>query len=517
MPSIRLILFICIIAHSSISAQVEICDNGIDDDNDSFIDLNDADCICEMAMATSLIPNPSFEELNCCPDGRSQLFCATDWIQASVPTTDFIHLCDWSGINEYPPPQPFPDGDGILGFRDGRFSSSDTLDAYWKEYAGACLLSPLKEDSFYRLQFDIGFVDSEISPPINVSLFGTTNCDNLPFGIGDATFGCPTNSPDWVRLGEVYVSGGSGNNWQQAFIDIIPDSDIQAIALGPDCDPVVGANVIYYYFDNLHLIDLASFDLLITEVLHPCNQNFTLKVPANTDFEFQWYLSGVALVGETSPQLSQNYGEGSYQARIQVGSSCRLSAVYDYMIPSYNYTDSITICRGDTYAFGELVLMDTGYYIDTLLTQDNCDSIINLQLDVIGESSDTVEVSIASGETFKLGTESFSEEGQYLVPLPSSLGCDSLILLILNQFNVYIPNIFSPNNDGLNDVFQPLVVTSEVRSYDMKIYDRWGSIVYQGNEWDGSDLRPNVFVYEIQVEFTNGQSTVYYGTMSLVR
>ena len=55
----------------------EICDNAIDDDLDGLIDLNDPDCTCESTEPVSLIPNPSFEDLDCCPDNRSQLNCAT--------------------------------------------------------------------------------------------------------------------------------------------------------------------------------------------------------------------------------------------------------------------------------------------------------------------------------------------------------------------------------------------------------------------------------------------------------
>jgi len=80
------------LAAMSLSAQ-EICNNAIDDDGDGLIDLNDSDCACADIMASSLIPNPSFEDMNCCPQFEAQLDCAVDWIQASVPTTDYVHTC----------------------------------------------------------------------------------------------------------------------------------------------------------------------------------------------------------------------------------------------------------------------------------------------------------------------------------------------------------------------------------------------------------------------------------------
>ncbi|NNE14742.1 MAG: gliding motility-associated C-terminal domain-containing protein [Saprospiraceae bacterium] len=503
--------------HSSISGQVEICDNGVDDDNDNLIDLNDEDCVCQVVASTSLIPNASFEDLNCCPENKSQLYCANDWIQASTPTTDLIHLCGWTGISEYPPPRPFPDGEGIIGFRDGRFSSSDTLDAYWKEYAGACLINPMQTNTFYRFKFDIGFVDPVISPPINVSLFGTSSCDHLPFGLGNAAFGCPSNSPDWIKLGEVLVSGGAGDTWVNTFIDVTPDADIHAVAIGPDCDPVSNSNIIYYYFDNLQLIDLAAFDLQMTEQLHPCSQDFTLSVPANADFEYQWYLSGVALIGETNAQLSQNYGEGQYQVRILAGSSCRVSTAYDYIKPEFFTSDTVVICSDESYTLGNRDLTTSGFYIDTLLSQNNCDSIVSLNLKVNGQSFDTIEVSIAPGESFEFGANRFSEEGEYVAAIPSSIGCDSLFLLKLIHYNIFIPNIFSPNNDGINDTFFPLSTSSEVRSYTMKIYNRWGNLIFEGDQWDGSNLPPDVFIYIIHVDFINSSSNVFSGSFTLVR
>ncbi len=510
---VRLLFVTSFIMQGSALAQVELCDNGIDDDNDSLIDLNDDDCFCRLTKSTSLIPNPTFEDLDCCPDAKSQLYCATDWIQASTPTTDLIHLCGWSGIEEYPPPIPFPDGEGVLGFRDGRQSGSDTLDAYWKEYAGACLLSPMLADSFYRFRFDLGFVDPDISPPINVTVFGTTSCDYLPFNTGDAAFGCPANNPEWKELGAVFLSGGSGNSWVRAYVDINPDQDIHAIAIGPPCEPLFSSNVIYYYFDDLHLIDLASFDLQIEENLHPCDAAFTLAVAENTDFEYQWYLEGIALVEETNAKLKQNYGAGSYQVRILSGSSCRVSSPYNYNIPSFNSSDTLRICQEEIYTFGTQLLDKTGSYTETFITEDNCDSTVMLELEVIGSSYDTVEITLAPGQSLAYKGSNYSEEGEYNVVIPSSLGCDSIVLLLLTQYEVYIPNVFSPDNDGVNDTFRPYTDPDELRSYEMTIYDRWGNLLYRGKEWNGAKVGPDIYMYHIQVEFIHGERSNFYGSV----
>ena len=76
----------------------EICDNGIDDDSDGLVDLNDPDCSCGQEIWTLLdnIPNPSFEEKLCTPNSLSQLFCVTDWEQPAPGTTDYFHT---DGLN----------------------------------------------------------------------------------------------------------------------------------------------------------------------------------------------------------------------------------------------------------------------------------------------------------------------------------------------------------------------------------------------------------------------------------
>ena len=145
---------------------IEICDNAVDDDGDGLIDLNDADCDCQIAEPISLIPNPSFEERSCCPENRGSLNCADTWIQASEATTDYLHSCGWFGWENLPVPLPLPDGNSCIGFRNGRFGMDPNPN--WKEYTGACLTSPLKAGTTYKFQFWLGFTNYENSPPINV-------------------------------------------------------------------------------------------------------------------------------------------------------------------------------------------------------------------------------------------------------------------------------------------------------------------------------------------------------------
>lgn len=501
----------------------EICDNAIDDDNDGLIDLNDPDCACAVIEPVSLIPNPSFEDLNCCPDSRSQLGCADVWIQASEPTTDLIHDCGWQGWPDYPPPRPFPDGDGVLGFRDGRPAAmnENNPSPNWKEYAGACLLSPLIAGDTYRFEFEVGFVNQLYSPSINITFYGTTDCANLPFGIGNVQLGCPTNGPNWVRLGSTGVNGGSGNQWVKSIIDVTPTADITAIAIGPPCAQVTSAVGPYYFFDNLILADFESFTFRVTGTENPCSDDFRLSVPPRNGVNFQWYRDGVALLGEIEAALIQRPIDGRYEVVIDDGTDCRISSAFNYRQPFDETFPTATICEEDTYSLGGRVLTVSGNYRDTLKSVANCDSIVNLDLTVLGEVSDTTTVKIFTGEQYEVGDYKVQQAGVYPLSLTSSIGCDSALLLNLAYYQVYIPTAFSPNGDGFNDRFSVLGGPDLEEVVEQRIYDRWGNQLAAGKEWDGTSnkepLAPGAYVYVIRLRMLDGREREFTGGVMLLR
>ncbi|HEX2618031.1 MAG TPA: hypothetical protein VHL57_10845, partial [Flavobacteriales bacterium] len=131
---------------TSASAQ-EICDNGIDDDADGLIDLNDAtDCSCSGTVVLplpSFIPNPSFEQYNCLPSMAGELSCSTGWAQGTLGSTDYF----FSG-SFMPPsvPQPLPDGHACVGV---------IISQGYSEYLGTCLSTPLLAGNTYDLHMSV--------------------------------------------------------------------------------------------------------------------------------------------------------------------------------------------------------------------------------------------------------------------------------------------------------------------------------------------------------------------------
>ena len=511
-------------------ALAEICDNALDDDGDGLIDLNDPDCDCPKLVPVSLIPNPSFEEMDCCPYDRSRLDCATGWIQASEATTDYLHTCGWMGWDDLPPPLPFPDGNGCVGWRNGRSGGMMGQGPLpeWKEYAGACLTGSLKAGTSYRFEFYVGFTKAINSPPTTIDFFGTPDCVNLPFGIGNNEFGCPTNDPNWMHLGSVAINGV--NEWKLKEITVIPTVNINAIAIGPNCVAVPSDISYYYFFDNLVLAESKEFDFKITATGHPCSGNITLSLPYRDTLQYQWYKDGIALLGETGAQLEDITGEGDYQVRLLGAYTCRVTPAYPYRIPVFYTEQQSEICFGDAFRFGNENLTKTGVYHDTLKTANQCDSIIRMDLQVQGEKKDTVYVKIFESERWKIGNSSFSKPGNYDMVLNSYLGCDSLVHLVLDYYKVFIPSAFSPNEDGVNDVFTVFSGDDVKEVLNLQIFDRWGGKVYEitglhANEfqkgWDGTrkgkPADPGVYVYQLKVVFQDGKEREITGSMMLVR
>jgi gliding motility-associated-like protein len=100
---------------------------------------------------------------------------------------------------------------------------------------------------------------------------------------------------------------------------------------------------------------------------------------------------------------------------------------------------------------------------------------------------------------------------------------------VKNNFNIYIPNSFSPNFDGLNDIFIPVFSSYglDTKSFEMEIFDRWGHSIYHTKDaskgWDGSiqnkgePLKEEVYIYRIKYKDLEGNAYNKMGHVSLVK
>ncbi len=121
----------------------------------------------------------------------------------------------------------------------------------------------------------------------------------------------------------------------------------------------------------------------------------------------------------------------------------------------------------------------------------------------------------------------------YLITIVDSTGCvsvDSLTIFVDLKRPVYIPNAFSPNSDGINDFFIPYSGPAARAIKTLKVFDRWGELVFNGSEialndepsgWDGSfkdkQMNPAVYAYFAEIEFIDGVVVLFEGDLTLVR
>lgn len=171
--------------------------------------------------------------------------------------------------------------------------------------------------------------------------------------------------------------------------------------------------------------------------------------------------------------------------------------------------DSIPPCPPDLYGYSAC---DSGYnHISWAYTDDSC------ALDVVGYRlyfSPTIEQPPVQIATFDSKDDSVymhypenSLTGCYFITAVDSFENESLpsVMLCLDECSDYIlPNVFSPNGDGINDIYKPFR-TAYVERVEMTIFNRWGLEVYRTEDpdinWDGkiSDtdqlVSPGVYYY----------------------
>jgi len=121
--------------------------------------------------------------------------------------------------------------------------------------------------------------------------------------------------------------------------------------------------------------------------------------------------------------------------------------------------------------------------------------------------------------------------GNYTVCLEATSvnGCvDSVceIIPIYDEFLIYVPNAFTPDNDGLNDVFQPIINGHDPLKFEFFVFNRWGELLYYSQNstqpWDGTYKgilsKQDVYVWKIKAKKqSNGESVEYYGHVTLTK
>ncbi len=112
---------------------------------------------------------------------------------------------------------------------------------------------------------------------------------------------------------------------------------------------------------------------------------------------------------------------------------------------------------------------------------------------------------------------------EFVATLITPDGCEypATISIVIKPLTYEIPNAFTPNNDGTNDLFKPAILVGYEFS-KMQIFNRWGQLVYEGSSgWDGAfknkALPSDAYPYMIELIAPDGSKKVLKGNVTLLR
>ena len=125
----------------------------------------------------------------------------------------------------------------------------------------------------------------------------------------------------------------------------------------------------------------------------------------------------------------------------------------------------------------------------------------------------------------------YTEPGSYYITLSitDEYGCEDQIskeIQILQDYYSYTPDVFTPNDDGVNDTFSPSLLNVNMNTYNLHIYDRWGKKIFETNNYevgwdgklkDGSMLPPDMYSYKIIYQTNLGESKKEIGKIIMAR
>jgi len=103
------------------------------------------------------------------------------------------------------------------------------------------------------------------------------------------------------------------------------------------------------------------------------------------------------------------------------------------------------------------------------------------------------------------------------------IGCDTLTdstIVLVNDCHIEIPNVITPNGDGINDHFYITNIEYYPNS-EIKIYNRWGKRVYESEnyqgDWDGDNHSEGTYFYIFRLNYGRGRIEEYHGTITIIR
>ena len=220
---------------------------------------------------------------------------------------------------------------------------------------------------------------------------------------------------------------------------------------------------------------------------------------------------------------------GYFNDTLKSISGCDSIVVYDLTVNKCKFT-FIKRSSCDSLVYNGVVYSSSQTIVDTLPIRTGCDSIITCEIELtstpvlsiltsvnIGYQGEEMVMEVGGAAYYEWENGSFdsirnvdlsSVSQMYCVRGYNSPTCflDTCIEIEVKQSaNIFAPNTFTPNNDGVNDCFSPVLVDVDRENYVFQIFNKWGEEVFFTTEldqcWDGSragqTLKSDIYVWKV--------------------
>lgn len=328
---------------------------------------------------------------------------------------------------------------------------------------------------------------------------------------------------------EIGGTGSSmGNNitylWQADFGTFPGDSTI--------LNPIVSLPGTYTLTVTNTDLDCSTMDEVVIQASQETPEPDISLIPVSCFGESDGAIVVNGVDGGSPPYLYSMNGEpfgsiaaftqlapGVYELVVMDANGCQNMLTFDILQPQELNVELVVSIEGDNniITFGEDVNM-TGV---TTIPEDSLDLVQWEPADMVNcDTCLSVVTQPLTQTTYSLTVE--------------DNGCsdsDALTIFVSKERDVFVPNVFSPNGDLINDRFT--IFGNEEHVTNIKsflIFNRWGEEVFKGlnlppndpnSGWDGTyrdqPLNPAVFTWFIEVEFIDGSIELYEGDVSLVK
>lgn len=218
---------------------------------------------------------------------------------------------------------------------------------------------------------------------------------------------------------------------------------------------------------------------------------------------------------------------GVYSATLYDSNNCIIVDTMTVSRPDSRTFLDTSICEGQSILINGMEISSEGTYYGKTMGVCSMPQEINLHI-IPTYLVDTLHVEVSPGESYLWYGETINDPGLYSKNFVTKNGCDSVEYLQISKASldgVFIPNVFTPNGDGMNDVFE--VYALNHKSVSMQIYNRWGNEIFSitGSSgsiiWDGminsNPAEDGVYLYTIVLEDSMQKQKRKSGTVTIIR